>query len=432
MVGIVASYIFQLNGALNGLPARGRASTGWRSTGSGASGCALLTVGDRDRLARGRLRHRAVPGAPALAWTTSRSRPRGSTAPAGGSALRYVILPELRGTIEFYVVVASITMLAWVFAYVYTLTEGGPGDRHRPCSSSTSTTRACATRCPGWRRRSRSMLLGATLVVVVLLVVLRSRAAQREELGVSRRLQAGRDVAALRRARSRWRCWRCSTRSVFMLIDGVQDAGRVPRQRRTACPWPLSLRQLRRGRCAAASSSPGSRTASILTVGAVDRRDGVAALAAFAIARMRFRGRERAASRHIALMVVPPVVMLMPLFMLFTNLEPGRARTAASILIYAGPDAAVLDLHADELLPRHPARADRGGAHRRRAHAAHPAAASCCRSPCPALVTLVVVNALWVWNELLIALVFLPERRAQDAHGRRDRVPAASTTSTCP
>ena len=27
----------------------------------------------------------------------------------------------------------------------------------------------------------------------------------------------------------------------------------------------------------------------------------------------------------------------------------------------------------------------------------------------PALVTLVVVNALWVWNELLIALVFLPE-----------------------
>ena len=38
-----------------------------------------------------------------------------------------MILPELRGTIEFYVVVAAITMLAWVFAYVYTLTGGGPG-----------------------------------------------------------------------------------------------------------------------------------------------------------------------------------------------------------------------------------------------------------------------------------------------------------------
>ena len=50
----------------------------------------------------------------------------------------------------------------------------------------------------------------------------------------------------------------------------------------------------------------------------------------------------------------------------------------------------------------------------------------------PALVTLVVVNALWVWNELLIALVFLPERRAQDADGRRHGVPAPATTSTCP
>ena len=38
-----------------------------------------------------------------------------------------MILPELRGAIEFYVVIASITMLAWVFAYVYTITAGGPG-----------------------------------------------------------------------------------------------------------------------------------------------------------------------------------------------------------------------------------------------------------------------------------------------------------------
>jgi len=27
----------------------------------------------------------------------------------------------------------------------------------------------------------------------------------------------------------------------------------------------------------------------------------------------------------------------------------------------------------------------------------------------PALITLVVVNALWVWNELLMAIVFLPD-----------------------
>ena len=26
-----------------------------------------------------------------------------------------------------------------------------------------------------------------------------------------------------------------------------------------------------------------------------------------------------------------------------------------------------------------------------------------------ALVTLIIVNSLWVWNELLVALVFLPD-----------------------
>ena len=43
--------------------------------------------------------------------------------------LRYIVLPELAGTMEFYIVVASITMLAWVFAYVFTMTKGGPGTR---------------------------------------------------------------------------------------------------------------------------------------------------------------------------------------------------------------------------------------------------------------------------------------------------------------
>jgi ABC-type sugar transport system permease subunit len=41
----------------------------------------------------------------------------------------HVILPEMRGVIEFYVVVSAITMLAAVFAYVYIMGggRGGPG-----------------------------------------------------------------------------------------------------------------------------------------------------------------------------------------------------------------------------------------------------------------------------------------------------------------
>ena len=42
---------------------------------------------------------------------------------------RYIILPQMRGVIEFYVVVSVITMLSAVFAYVYVIGggRGGPG-----------------------------------------------------------------------------------------------------------------------------------------------------------------------------------------------------------------------------------------------------------------------------------------------------------------
>ena len=39
---------------------------------------------------------------------------------------RYVTLPQLRSTIVTYVVLELITMLSWVFAYVYSTTRGGP------------------------------------------------------------------------------------------------------------------------------------------------------------------------------------------------------------------------------------------------------------------------------------------------------------------
>jgi ABC-type sugar transport system permease subunit len=42
--------------------------------------------------------------------------------------LYYIILPELMGVIEFFAVVSVITMLAWVFPFVYVMTRGGPGN----------------------------------------------------------------------------------------------------------------------------------------------------------------------------------------------------------------------------------------------------------------------------------------------------------------
>ena len=66
----------------------------------------------------------------------------------------------------------------------------------------------------------------------------------------------------------------------------------------------------------------------------------------------------------------------------------------------------VFDLSDDQLLPDYSSRDCRSGAHGWLFHLGVfwrillPLSA-------PALVTLVVVNALWVWNELLIALVFM-------------------------
>ncbi len=41
---------------------------------------------------------------------------------------RDILIPQIRGTIEFFAVIEAITVLSWVFNYVYVLTAGGPGN----------------------------------------------------------------------------------------------------------------------------------------------------------------------------------------------------------------------------------------------------------------------------------------------------------------
>jgi ABC-type sugar transport system permease subunit len=42
--------------------------------------------------------------------------------------LWYIIVPELMTVIEFYVVVSTIEMLAWIFPFVWVMTHGGPSN----------------------------------------------------------------------------------------------------------------------------------------------------------------------------------------------------------------------------------------------------------------------------------------------------------------
>src|SRR5262245_13597315 len=59
----------------------------------------------------------------------------------------------------------------------------------------------------------------------------------------------------------------------------------------------------------------------VVTAGAVLLCLAIAVLAAFAMAQMRLAGRDLLLTLNVALMVVPPVVMLIPLFQLYTELR---------------------------------------------------------------------------------------------------------------
>jgi raffinose/stachyose/melibiose transport system permease protein len=191
----------------------------------------------------------------------------------------------------------------------------------------------------------------------------------------------------------------------FMLTTALKDR-RQYLESQYDLPWPLyfgNFEEALRG----GTFFRWFANSTILALGSVVLCTACAALAAFAIARMRFRGRDVFFSLNVALMVVPPVVMLIPLFVLFVNLELVSTYHGVT-LIYAGltmPFSIYLLANFFRSIPRElieSARVDGATNLRVLAKIVLPLSL-------PALVTLVVVNALWVWNELLIALVFLPE-----------------------
>ena len=143
----------------------------------------------------------------------------------------------------------------------------------------------------------------------------------------------------------------------------------------------------------------------ILTVGAVAVSLLIACLAAYAFARMNFPGKKTLFNLILSLMVVPPVVMLVPLFVSWVRW--GMINTYhGTILIYTGlllPFSIYLMTNFFRAVPREiieAARIDGCSSFGIFQRIMMPLSA-------PALITLIVVNALWVWNELLIALVFM-------------------------
>jgi ABC-type glycerol-3-phosphate transport system permease component len=149
----------------------------------------------------------------------------------------------------------------------------------------------------------------------------------------------------------------------------------------------------------------------IITIASVLVAAIVSALAAYPLSRARFPGRLPFIGLNVVLMVVPPVVLVVPLFLFFVNLGLVNSRLAV-VIIYVGlliPFSIYLLVNFFATIPRsleEAARIDGAGQLRTLWSVIVPLSA-------PAIMTIVIVNAVWVWNELLIALVFLQDDQAR-------------------
>jgi raffinose/stachyose/melibiose transport system permease protein len=149
----------------------------------------------------------------------------------------------------------------------------------------------------------------------------------------------------------------------------------------------------------------------VVTVSSVLIATAVSVLAAYALARMNFYGRDAFLNGTVSLMVVPPVVLVVPLFLLMVNV--GLINTLPSVIVvYTGltiPISVYLLTNFFQALPyeiEEAARIDGCTSFGILWRVVLPLSA-------PALLTCVVVNALFVWNELLVALVFLQSNESR-------------------
>lgn len=143
----------------------------------------------------------------------------------------------------------------------------------------------------------------------------------------------------------------------------------------------------------------------IVTLLAVTFSTIIAALAAYSFSRIKFAGRDLIFNFVITLMVIPPVVMVIPLFITMVKVHLVNTYFGA-VLIYSGlmiPFSIYLLRNFFVTIPKSITDAALiDGCSKFKAFLKIILPLSM-----PALMTLIIVNALWVWNELLVALIFL-------------------------
>jgi len=134
----------------------------------------------------------------------------------------------------------------------------------------------------------------------------------------------------------------------------------------------------------------------------------LAALAAYPLSLMRWPSGRIVLGTLIALLVVPPIVLVIPIFQMVVDLRQLNTYHAV-IVIYTGimlPFSTFLLCSFFATISRpllEAARMDGAGTWRIFWEVVLPLSG-------PALITVVIVQALWVWNEVLIAVIFLQDQ----------------------
>jgi len=146
----------------------------------------------------------------------------------------------------------------------------------------------------------------------------------------------------------------------------------------------------------------------LVTIASVGLSTALAALAAYALSLMRWQLGPTILGLLIVLLVVPPIVLVVPLFELVVDLR--QLNTFHTIIaIYTGimmPFSTFLLASFFSTISRpliEAARLDGAGAWRVFWEIVLPLSF-------PALMTVVIVQSLWVWNEVLVAVIFLQDQ----------------------
>jgi len=145
----------------------------------------------------------------------------------------------------------------------------------------------------------------------------------------------------------------------------------------------------------------------LVTASSVAASTLIAMFSSYAIVFGRFRGRELLLKANLALMVIPPVTLLLPMFVLMVDV--GLINTLPGVIVfYAGlliPFSVFFLVNFYRTVPNElieAATIDGASPFAILWRIVTPMSSA-------AVFTLVVVNVIYVWNELLIALVFLQD-----------------------